>query len=326
MKLGILGTGMIVKDMLRMIHKLNLEKIYLLGTETFREETEELKARYGLSRTFYDYDELLESDVDTIYVALPNFLHYSFAKKALEHDKHVLIEKPVTINAGELRILMDTAAKRKRIVLEAMNIHYLPAYRSLKENLPGLGAPKIVSFNYSQYSHRYDAFKQGEILPVFDPAKAGGALMDLNVYNIHAIVGLFGRPQRVQYFANVERGIDTSGILLMDYGAFKAVSIGAKDCRAPVVSTIQGDKGYIRLSIPVNQLCSYELCDNDGNGKTVAFEEEHRLYYEFAEFIRMIEERDFAGAEEMLRISLTAAEIMEEARRQEGIVFAGDKQ
>ena len=67
--------------------------------------------------------------------------------------------------------------------------------------------------------------------------------MDLNVYNIHAIVGLFGKPWEVKYEANMERGIDTSGVVTLDYGDFKAVAIGAKDCKAPVRCTIQGTNG-----------------------------------------------------------------------------------
>ena len=57
--------------------------------------------------------------------------------------------------------------------------------------------------------------------------------MDLGVYNVSYIVGLFGEPNQVHYTANVERGIDTSGILTMDYTGFKAVSMAAKDCAAP---------------------------------------------------------------------------------------------
>lgn len=325
MILGILGTGMIVKDMLRMIHKLELDKIYLLGTEQTREETEMLCSTYHLDRTYYDYDVLLASDVDTIYVALPNFLHYAFAKKALLAGKHVILEKPITANVKELKELVHIAGEKKRILVEAMNIHYLPAFLSLKERLPLVGQPKVVTFNYSQYSSRYDAFKHGQTLPVFDPAKAGGALMDLNVYNIHAIVDLFGAPKAVRYLANVERGIDTSGILTLDYGRFKVVSIGAKDCKAPVVSTIQGDAGCLRMDIPVNQLRSYCFNGNDGTVKEFEFEEEHRLYYEFVQFVQMIRELDFEEADRMMQISMTVAEIMEEARCQEGIRFQNDE-
>lgn len=326
MKLGILGTGMIVKDLFQTMDDLCLEAVYILGTEHSKERTEELCCQYHLDGYYFDYEELLNADIDTVYVALPNHLHCEFAKKALQKGKHVIIEKPAAINAGELNQLITLAHEKNVIMLEAMNIHYLPAYQSLREKVDTLGKIKIVSFNFSQYSSRYDAFKRGEIMPVFDYKKAGGALMDINVYNVHTIVGIFGKPQYVQYVANMERHIDTSGILILDYGDFKAVAVGAKDCQAPVVSTIQGEEGYIRINGPINQLNSYEIANPDGKTDFCQFgQEEHRLFYEFKEFIRIIEERDFAKAETMLEVSLIAADIMQEARKQQGIIFPGEE-
>lgn len=326
MKLGILGTGMIVKDLLTTIDKFDLESVYVLGVKETEDEVKELCEKYHLDGYYLDYDELLSKEIDTVYVALPNFLHYAFAKKALEHGKHVIIEKPVTANATELKELIQIAKEKGLIILEAMNIHYLPAYLRLKEYLPEVGDLKIVSFNYSQYSSRYNAFKEGTILPAFDYHKAGGALMDLNVYNIHGIVGLFGRPQSIQYQANIEKGIDTSGILTLDYGSFQAVSIGAKDCKAPVTLTLQGDKGVICMHKPINQIRAFEYINNDNEVTTIDLDEgNHRLYYEFTEFIRIIDKNDKEKAAEMLEISLTVSEIMENARKQQGIVFDNDK-
>ena len=326
MKLGILGTGMIVKDLLTTIDKFDLESVYVLGVKETEEEVKELCGKYHLDGYYLDYDELLSKEIDTVYVALPNFLHYAFAKKALEHGKHVIIEKPVTANATELKELIQIAKEKDLIILEAMNIHFLPAYLRLKEYLPEIGDIKIVSFNYSQYSSRYNAFKEGTILPAFDYHKAGGALMDLNVYNIHGIVGLFGRPQSIQYQANIEKGIDTSGILTLDYGSFQAVSIGAKDCKAPVTLTLQGDKGVICMHKPINQIRAFEYINNDNEVTTIDLDEgNHRLYYEFTEFIRIIDKNDKEKAAEMLEISLTVSEIMEKARKQQGIVFDNDK-
>ena len=326
MKLGILGTGMIVKDLLTTIDKLDIEKMYILGTPSTKEETEKLAKEYGIEKCFYDYDEMLASDIDTVYVALPNFLHYSFSKKALEAGKHVICEKPVTSNYTELKELKAIAGEKKLILVEAMNIHYLPAYKALKEHIKDLGSLKIVSLNYSQYSSRYDAFKEGIVLPAFDPTKSGGALMDINVYNIHTVVGLFGKPKRVNYNANIERNIDTSGILTLDYGTFKAVCIGAKDCKAPIMSTYQGDKGNIIVKTPVNSMRKFELSDNQGNTQEFNFDEKaHRLSYEFKEFIEMINNLDFKKAEKMLEVSSIASELMEEARKQAGVVFTADK-
>ena len=220
MKLGILGTGMIVKDVLTMYHELGVEKTYLFSTKKSKSQALELIEKYHLDKVYTDYDELLQSDVDTIYCALPNHLHYEFSKKALKNGKNVIIEKPITANSKELEDLIETANKKNLMIFEAMNLHYTPAFLSLKEDLKKLGDIKIVSFNYSQYSSRYNAFKEGIILPAFDFHKAGGALMDLNVYNIHALIDLFGKPIYHKYMANIERNIDTSGYDKCTYNSY----------------------------------------------------------------------------------------------------------
>lgn len=326
MKIGILGTGMIVKDLLTTIEQLDFETISILGTEDTRVETEEIVRLHNLKECFFDYDKMLNSDIDTIYVALPNHLHYHFAKKALNANKHIILEKPATSSFHELIELKQLAVEKEKILIEAMTTHYLPAYRNIKQDIKSLGLLKIVSINYSQYSSRYKSFKQGNLLPAFDPKKSGGALMDLNVYNLHFSIGLFGKPNNIYYCANVERGIDTSGIMVLDYETFKVVCIGAKDCKAPIVSSIQGDEGNIVIYEPANQIQNYEKSSNSGSTEIKKFSEgKHRMFYEFKEFIRMIDEKDFQKANEMLDISMIVSEIMETGRKQEGIIFESDR-
>lgn len=326
MKLGILGTGMIVKDFLNTIDDLNLEKVYILATERSKEEAQKMVDDHHFAGIYLDYDELLKSDIDTVYVALPNFLHYSFSKKALEAGKNVICEKPFTSNYQEAQELVALAKEKQLIIVEAMTIHYMPAVKALKKDISSLGQLKIVSLNYSQYSSRYDKFKEGIILPVFDVHKSGGALYDLNVYNVHLIVELFGRPKSVDYLANISHDIDTSGILTLDYGSFKVVSIGAKDCKAPIMNTIQGDLGHVIVDTPVSRMTAYRIGNNKGETEVRDYNENrHAMSYEFNEFIEMIDHKDYAKAQKMLDMSLIASEMMTEARRKAGIVFDADK-
>ena len=125
MKLGILGTGMIVKDLLTTIHELKIESIYILGTQQTEEETKSLCEQYHLDGYDLNYDDLLKRNIDTIYVALPNHLHYTFAKKALENGKHVIIEKPITANTFELKELIKIAKTKHLFMMEAMNIQII---------------------------------------------------------------------------------------------------------------------------------------------------------------------------------------------------------
>ena len=194
MKLGILGTGMIVKDLLSTVHKLPFSGLAILGTPQTEAETRELATRYNIDDVYFDYQEMLNSDVDTIYVALPNHLHFPFASQALQIGKHVIIEKPITTSVEELNTLKNMASEQNLIMLEAMNIHHLPAYLSLQSQLAEIGNIKLVTLNYSQYSSRYDDFMAGTVHPAFDAKKGGGALMDINIYKLHIVPGHLGEP------------------------------------------------------------------------------------------------------------------------------------
>lgn len=234
MKLGILGTGMIVREFLPWLTGADSPFTVqcICSTQRSAEAAGELCEQYGIPQHTTNYFELLQ-DVDVVYLAVPNNQHARYAKVAIEAGKHVIVEKPMAINALQAEELANLARRRKVFLFEAMTTQYLENYNKIRELLPRVGKVKLVQCNFSQYSSRYDAFCAGETPVSFDPARAGGALMDLNVYNISYIVGLFGEPNQVHYTANIERGIDTSGILTMEYNSFRAVSIAAKDCGAP---------------------------------------------------------------------------------------------
>ncbi|MBD7911589.1 MULTISPECIES: Gfo/Idh/MocA family oxidoreductase [Clostridium] len=326
MKLGIIGSGMIVQEFLTITSYLkDLELAAIYGRKSAEEKMNELKNKYKIMDIYYDYDELLNSDVDTVYIALPNNLHFEFAKKALVANKNVIIEKPITSNYKEASILKDLAKQRNLFIFEAITNQYLPNYKKIKELLPALGNIKIVQCNYSQYSSRYNSFKEGNVLPAFDPNFSGGALMDLNIYNIHYIVGLFGKPKNVEYYPNIERGIDTSGVLILDYETFKCVCIGAKDCKAPIANNIQGDKGCIYQDTPTNVCKGFELLMNDGTSSLINENNyDHRMVNEFIEFIEMIKNNDLEKCYKMLEHSLIVSEAQTIARNKSGIVFPED--
>ncbi|MCO4639797.1 NAD-dependent oxidoreductase [Streptococcus infantarius subsp. infantarius] len=316
MKLAILGTGKIVEEVLPVLKEINgIELSAILSTPRSIEKAEKLAELYAISQASSDYDSILANpDVDTVYVALPNHLHYDYTKKALLAGKHVICEKPFTLTLAEFEDLAKIAEQKNRILLEAITNQYLGNFASIKANLAKLGDIKIVECNYSQYSSRYDAFKRGEIAPAFDPAKGGGALRDLNIYNIHLVVGLFGKPERVQYLANMERGVDTSGILIMDYGSFKAACIGAKDCSADIKSTIQGNKGSIAVLGPTNSMPELSLSLN-GQSMTMINENSlnHRMHDEFVAFQAIIEHEDMTATKLALDHSHLVMEVLDQA-------------
>jgi len=331
MKLGIIGSGMIVQDFLSFAPEIEgLEIMAICVTPKSEEKGKKLCNNYNISTCYTNFDVMLKDErINVVYIAVPNHLHYFFAEKSIKANKHVICEKPFTSNVKEMQSLIYLAKEKDVILLEAVSTHYLPNTVHIRQCLEKLGNIKIVTANYSQYSSRYDDFKNGIIQPAFDPKMSGGALMDLNIYNINFVVSLFGKPNAVNYEANIENGIDTSGILTLSYDAFKCVCIGAKDCKAPTVTTIQGDKGCITIRTPVNSIEEYTVIMANTTDQTMECtynynQGRHRMYHEFVAFVEMIDNKQYDKSRQMLEISLITMEIQTKARNMAGIKFASD--
>jgi predicted dehydrogenase len=324
MKVAVLGAGTIVPDFLEAAAEIPELEIYAIwGRESSRERMTKLKEQHVIAKMYRDYQELLaDENVEAVYVALPNHLHYSYAKEAVEHGKHVILEKPFASTYEQAKELVRLAGDQRVMVFEAISNQYMPNYRKTAELIRGIGEVRIVQMNFSQYSRRYDQFKAGNILPVFDPKKSGGALMDLNVYNIHYVLGLFGKPSRIRYQANIRQGIDTSGILTMEYPDFQCVCVAAKDCGAPVSINIQGDEGYLHSDDTPNFYNSFFFCRNGEKPELFALNEgKPRLYHELRAFVDMVTAQDEETCRRRCAHTLDVQEILDEARRQVGIEF-----
>ena len=323
MKLGILGTGKIVQEFLPwLVEHTPFTVQAVCSTPRSAALAQELCEKYGVPQRTTNFLELLQW-VDAVYIAVPNLQHVRYARIALDAGKHVIVEKPMAPTAAQTEELIRLARHKKVFLFEAVTTQYLENYAKIRELLPRIGTVKLVQCSFSQYSSRYDAFCKGETPPVFDPACAGGALM--GVYNVSYIVGLFGEPNQVHYTANVERGIDTSGILTMDYSGFRAVSIAAKDCAAPARYIIQGTKGYIQQKSTANFCGGITFHPNEGK-------EEHynlnggrpRQAAEFEAFARALESGDQELCTRMQDTSIAVSRVLTVARRTAGIRFPGE--
>jgi len=212
------------------------------------------------------------------------------------------------------------------IYIASPNSLHFSNYAKIRELLETIGDLKVVQCNYSQYSSRYDKLLEGEVTNVFDPAFSGGALADINIYNLHFVTGLFGQAQHVTYLANkAANGIDTSGILLMKYAGFVCECIGAKDSCSPSFAVLQGTRGYIKLNSSPNECLSFEVGTGD-KVETYNFQKSaNRMTYEIAEFERIYHQGDHKKCRELLEHSLCVIKTLVAAREDAGIVFAADR-
>lgn len=327
MRVGTIGSGAIVDCMIESMQATEHIEVIAVYSRTM-DRAQEFAQKHHVKKWYDSLEQMLVDDeIDTIYIASPNSLHFEQSKKAILAHKHVICEKPFTATRQECDALFDLAKENGVLIFEAITTMHVPNYHIVKEKLPMVGDLKMIQCNFSQFSSRYDKYKNREHTNVFDPAYQGGALMDINVYCIHFVTGILGKPDSVQYIANQGyNGIDTSGVLIMKYPNVLAVCMGAKDSSSENHVYLQGDKGTIRVygsSCGVCQHVEWWAPKQDMIGKKdtaqatpLGIDQKYHMRYECEEFERILAEQDMqAYARNQAQTKLVVS-ILEEARSQ----------
>ncbi|MBR2996802.1 MAG: allose kinase [Lachnospiraceae bacterium] len=324
-KLGTIGSGVIVHSILDNVKRtegIELTAVYSRSAD----KAEKLAGEYGCTKTYTDLDAMLADDeINTIYIATPNLLHYAQTKRALLAGKHVITEKPFTTKLQQARELADLAKEKHLMLVEAAPTGFLPNYAILKRELGKIGTIKLVMSNYSQYSSRYDALLRGEKPAIFDPAYAGGCLMDINFYNVLLNVLLFGKPKNAKYYANRFPGMsDTSGTMVMEYDGFTSTNTGAKDTWGVNYFQIEGEQGYIYIENGSNGIRSVRTVTKTSDDLYNEQPDPDRWFYEIQELTRLMRAEDYENIYARLDRTLDTVAVMEKTRKEAGILFPGD--
>ena len=321
MKLGVIGTGAITKSMLaeyQRCDQFDIAAIYSRKEETGRNMAE----AFSIPKVYTSLSAMLEDpEIETVYVATPNSIHFAQAKAALLAGKHVICEKPFTPSVAEAEELIALAKEKHLLLFEAITTAHHPHYGFIRENLSKLGKLKIVTATFCQFSSRYPALLAGNPSPVLNHAFAGGALMDINLYNIHFVVGLFGAPKSVRYFANRhETGVDTSGMLVLEYEDFWCQCIGAKDSSARNGVQIVGENGYMEVT-PSSSNCQTVELNVRGQESVTVHLPENPWYYEVQDLGRIMAAEDYDYCYSSLETTRSVVSVLEEARKYAGFGF-----
>ena len=313
--IAVLGTGKIIPEAIEAIQKSKKFNIAVIWARPHsRDKAQALADQFNIERISTDIDEILNDEsISFVYIGLVNSVHFEYAKKCLDAGKNVIVEKPFTVTLAEAKELADIAIAKKLYIFEAITNLHMPNFHAVQDALNQIGEIKFVQANYSQYSSRYDAYKAGEVAPAFNPEMYGGALRDLNVYNINLVTKLFGLPRRVNFTANRGfNGVDTSGILVLVYEKFIASCIAAKDSESPSYFLIQGDNGYIKVDGAPNVFKAVEI--RIRGEKTKRFNKnkfENRMVHEFVEFAKIFEKGDYEEMTRCLQTSLDVVKIVD---------------
>lgn len=325
-RFGVVGTNWITDrflDHVKVVEEFTLTAVFSRTAEKARAFAD----KYGVETIFTDLEEMAKSDmIDAVYIATPNALHAEQSILFLNHGKHVLCEKPLASNTREVDAMFQAARKNGVVLMEAMKTTFLPRFQAIQQNLDKLGTIRRYFGSYCQYSSRYDKYKEGIVLNAFKPELSNGALMDLGIYCIYPLVVLFGEPKRIQASAvMLESGVDGEGSLILEYDGMQANIQFSKISDSFIPSEIQGESGSIIID-HISDPSAVSLRYRNGETEDLTVDQPiGSMAYETMEFINLIKSGKTESEVNSYKNSRITASIMEEARRQIGLVFPADK-
>lgn len=334
-RFGVVGTNFITDWVIagaRQDERFELTAVYSRKQET----AEAFALKHGIPYTFTSLEEMAKSTlIDAVYIASPNFLHASQSILCMQQGKHVLCEKPFASNAKEVKAMIEASRRYNVTLMEAMKPTLTPNFKAVLENKDRVGVIRRYFSCYCQYSSRYDKFKEGIVLNAFNPELSNGAMMDIGIYAVYPMVVLFGRPQRIDASGVVlSSGVDGQGAINFLYEGMNATVLYSKIADSFLPTEIQGESGNITLD-RINTIRKVEftprLAATMGKGPkpdpvdiTVPTDKDE-YYYEVAEFIDLILSGRRESEINSHAHSLITLEIIDEVRRQLGVVYPADK-
>lgn len=321
---GILGTGWIagqfVGDLLATGHT-----VAAVGSRS-QESADEFAGRFGITTAHGSYEELAaDPAIDAIYIATPHPFHYDNAMLVLAAGKHALVEKSFTVNAREARGIVELAAERNLVVLEAMWTRWLPHMVRIREIIAAgtLGDVRTLLADHTQLLPSDPGHR------ILDPRLGGGALLDLGIYPVSFAWDLFGEPQSVAAISSPAEstGVDRQTAILLGYsGGRQAVLYAALDTAGPNRATILGTLARIEIDPVWYSATSFSVLAPDGTVLERFDEkvESRGMQFEADALERLVASGQLAGAELPPAESVAIMGTLDEVRRQIGLVYPGE--
>jgi len=319
---GFIGAGGIAERFMRGLVQVPDAYLAAVTSRTY-ERAKNFADKYG-AKVYKTIEELIaDENVDIIYVATPNNIHKENTLMAIEMGKPVLCEKPMAPNAQMVREMVNAAREKKVYLMEAMWTRFFPAMEKVREwlNDGRIGKVQFVIADFGFYESNPEDIR-------LNLETAGGSLLDVGIYPLALTCMVFGKkPNRITGLADMApSGVDAAmGCTLGFEGGGLALLCSALNVNTPQEAVIVGEKG--RIVIPEFFRPKEANLYLDGKLEEHFRKEHEGEGYQFE--IAAVQEdiRNGRLENELMPLdeSIAIAEVMDELRRQWGLVYPFEK-
>ncbi len=238
---GILSTGNIAGKFTEALLQTEAAIVAAVGSRS-KKTAQKFASQWSIPSVHGRYEDLAsDPTVDIIYIATPHIFHYENMQMCLEAGKHVLCEKPITLNASQAKACIQLARDKNLFLMEAVWMRFIPAIIKAREMIQNgvLGDINYLSAEF-MINVNFDAIHR-----LYNPALGGGALLDLGIYPLSLATYFLGTPASIKGDAIIGKtGIDETNILQLTFpNGAQARMASSMRAQRPSRATIIGTKG-----------------------------------------------------------------------------------
>ena len=242
---GIIATGKIAASLAEALHFVEDAEPIAVASRT-QQNADRFGDTWNIPRRYGSYQQLVEDDdVDVVYIATPHNLHAENMKLCLQAGKHVMCEKPLTINAQEVHECIELARQKDRFLMEAVWMRFFPAIAKVKQLVQdgAIGKPRLVQADFC-FQLPFDPQHR-----LFDLELGGGALLDIGIYPLSFTTLLLGFPAAVRGHAQIgSTGVDEIASMELQYPNQCVAQLnGSMTVYKPQEAFVVGEDGYVKV-------------------------------------------------------------------------------
>ncbi|MBZ9777533.1 Gfo/Idh/MocA family oxidoreductase [Psychroflexus sp. CAK8W] len=319
---GIIGLGGIAHKFASDLNDVEGAQLYAVASRTL-EKARNFASEFDVETAYGSYEALAKDPkVDIIYIATPHVFHYENTMMCLEHGKAVLCEKPMAINAEQLKTMIQASKEKSLFLMEGLWTNFMPHLQKVHQlnQYETYGKCLKVEADFS-FKAKFDTEKR-----LFNKDLGGGALLDIGIYPVFLALKLLGSPQEMEATCEFSStGIDISNQINFKYASGATAKLSSSFAKTtPSKAKIYFEKATVEFGSRFHQTDKLSITTDSGKDHIDFHYPTHGYQFEIEHVQECLDKGLTQSPEMPLAASLELIETLDKIREQLGLVYSED--
>lgn len=317
---GIIGLGNIAHQFANDLMLVEYAELAAVASRDV-EKSEVFAEKYHCKKSYSSYDDIIKDpEIDIIYIATPHCSHAELTIKALQHNKHVLCEKPIALNYADAFQMITASKDNNKFFMEAFWTRFNPSFREAFSKIKKgeIGEVKYINADFAFFADNLDGIGNRKT----NMKLGGGSLLDIGVYPLFLCYVVLGIPAEILAKSNFHQtGADLQTSMILQYENAQAILHSSFVSTSGVKAAINGTKGRINFNSLWHEAQSYSLTIDEQEEEFLIPTKGKGFTYEIEECHQCITDNRIESALWSHQNSLDLIKIVDRVRHQIGLEY-----